>query len=287
MTMLREKMVGVMKLCGLTDGTQTEYLRQVRCLAVHYDRPPDRLSQDEVQKYLLHLIEKRKLAHSTYNCAAAAFRLFYRKVLCRPQVELWIPRRRMPQKLPQVLSFEELRKLFAAAAHPRDSALIKTTYAAGLRVSEVTRLKLTDIDSGRMQIRVEGKGQKEGYTVLTKALLVELRQYWKVGRPAPWLFPGAAQGTPLSISAAQSIYRKAKKRAGISKQGGIHCLRHCFATHLLESGVKLRTIQGLLGHRSVSSTSRYTHVVTNKVGEEHSLLDLVSRNDEQQGRQEK
>jgi len=275
--MLREKMVGVMQLCGLTDKTQAEYVRQVRCLAVHYNRPPDRLSQSEVQDYLVYLIKERKLAHSTYNCAAAAFRFFYRKVLCRTQVELWIPRRRKPQKLPDVLSLEEIGQLFAAAPRPKDNALLKTTYAAGLRVGEVTRLRVTDIDSKRMQIRVAGKGQKERYAQLTRTLLMELRQYWKLERPTAWLFPGADQDTPLSTGAAQAMFRKAKKTAGITRKGGIHCLRHCYATHLLESGVALRTIQGLMGHRNVSSTSRYTHVAANKVAEEHSLLDLVSK----------
>ena len=277
MTMLREKMVGVMQLCGLTDKTQVEYLRQVRCLAVHYNRAPDRLSQEEVQKYLLHLIHERKLAHSTYNCAAAAFRFFYRKVLCRSQVELWIPRRRKPQKLPEVLSLEEIGQLFAAVPHPRDRALLKTTYAAGLRVGEVTHLKVTDIDSKRMAIRVDGKCRKERYTLLTRALLLELREYWKLEQPATFLFPGVDENTALSTGAAQGIYRKAKKKAEVSKAGGIHCLRHCFATHLLEAGVPLRTIQALMGHRNVSSTSRYTHVAANKVGEEYSLLDLVTK----------
>jgi site-specific recombinase XerD len=188
----------------------------------------------------------------------------------------WIPRRREPQKLPEILSREELLRLFAAATAPRDHALLLTTYAAGLRVSEVTRLQVGDIDSGRMVIRVrQGKGNKDRETVLSKALLTELRTYWKLEKPSPWLFPGEKKDQPMTTKTALGIYTDAKELAGVAKAGGIHSLRHGFAVGLLEHGVPVRTIQMLMGHSSILSTMRYLRLTAHKVGEEHSLLDLI------------
>jgi len=276
---LRAKMEDVMNLCGLAEGTRGLYLKAVENLAVHYNRPPDELSRDEVQDYLVHLIKDRGYAHSTYNGQTSGLRFFYERVLGRTDVHLWVPRRRKPQKLPEVLNYGELNRLFAAAPHPRDKALLMTPFASGLRVSELVHLQVSDIDSARMLIRVrEGKGCKERYTVLHKALLVALRRHWSIARPRIWLFPGDKPGKPITSGSVLRIYKKAMEKAGVTKRGGIHCLRHCFATYLLEQGVELRVIQPLMGHRSIASTARYTHLVANKVGEEYSLLELVSRN---------
>jgi len=269
-------MVDVMQLCGLSQGTQGVYLACVKGLAEYYERRPDQISRDEVQEYLLYLIEDRGLAHSTYNCAVTAFRLFYRKVLGKTDVELWIPRRKEAQKLPDILSFDELARLFAAATRPKHRALLMTMYAAGLRVSEAVNLQVGDIDSGRMMIHVrEGKGRKDRYTLLTQRLRGELRQYWRLEQPRAWLFPGANPGQPVTAGSAMKMFTLIKEKAGITKPGGVHMLRHCFATHLLEQGVDLRTIQGLMGHASIQSTARYLRIVGNRVKEEHSLLELV------------
>jgi site-specific recombinase XerD len=271
-------MVEVMQLCGFRPGTQHVYLDAVKGLAEYHRRGPATLSREDVQKYLLYLIKERGLAHSTTNCRVAAFRFLYQRVLGRTDVELWIPRRREAQRLPEVLSYSELSRLFRECSTIRDEVLLKTTYATGLRVSEVTVLQLTDIDSQRMQIRVRnGKGQKERCTLLTQALLFELRRYWMLVRPQGWLFPGDQADQPLTTGTASRIFVNAKTQAGITKRGGMHMLRHCFATHLLERGISLQTIQILLGHSSPRSTARYAHMVAGQVGEEHSLLDWVGQ----------
>jgi site-specific recombinase XerD len=227
MSTLREKMIDVMEMCGLSRGTQGEYLRSVSNLADFHQCSPE-LDRAEVQEYLLYLIRDRKLSHSTINCQVAAFRFLYERVLGRSDVDLWIPRRREPQRLPEVLSYEELDALFASCRTVRNRALLKTTYAAGLRVSEVTRLELSDIDSQRMQIHIRGgKGQKDRYTILTQGLLLELRAYWRAERPQGYLFPGEPSDTPLTTGAAYRAFVAAKKRAGIVKKGGIHMHLHC------------------------------------------------------------
>ncbi len=278
MSMLRTKMVDVMQLCGLSRGTQGIYVNAVAQLARFYGRSPDQITPEEVQGYLVHLMKEERYSHSMHNCIVSGLRFFYRRVLQRPDVELWIPRRRTPQRLPEVLSFEELQQLFAAARTSKQRALLMTTYAAGLRVSEVTHLQVGDIDSTRMVIRIrQGKGAKDRYTILTQALLLELRAYWKEERPRTWLFPSTDPEVPMSRGAAGRLYSQAKKRAGITKSGGIHSLRHCFATQLIESGVPTQTVQVLLGHSSARSTARYVHVARAKVEEQYSLLERVRR----------
>jgi integrase/recombinase XerD len=173
------------------------------------------------------------------------------------------------------MSVEELQRLFTSAANPRHRALLMTTYAAGLRVSEVVRLQPADIESDRMLIRVnQGKGRKDRYTLLSARLLAELRTYWKLYRPTAWLFPGKDATQPLPIATAQKLYYHAKRAAGITHGKGIHTLRHCFATHLLEAGVDLRTIQLLLGHRSIDTTTRYLHITRQHLAKVHSPFDL-------------
>jgi site-specific recombinase XerD len=281
-------MVNVIRLCGLSESTEEVYLRAVGKLARHYNRRPDEITPDEVQRYLLYLIEERKVSHSTSNCTVAGLRLFYHKVLGKTDAQFWIPRRRAPRKLPEVLNIEELRSLFAAVTSPKHRALLMTTYAAGLRVSEVVNLQVVDIDSLRMVIHVrQGKGNKDRYTVLSHRLLDELREYWRYQRQPVWLFPGARPDRPMVRETAERVFTQAKAKAGITKQGGIHMLRHGFATHLLERGVDVRIIQGLLGHASLASTSRYLHLTANKVGEEHSLLDLIRLPDRAWGSQKK
>ena len=213
--------------------------------------------------------------------AVSAFRFFYVEVLGRERTDLPMPPRKKPTKLPEVLSRQELERLFACARPPRNRTLLMTTYAAGLRVSEVTSLKVSDIDSKRMMIRVEqGKGAKDRYTILSPRLLEELRAYWKLCQPHTWLFPAARDSSrKMDSSMAQKIYYVTKHRAGITRGHGIHTLRHCFATHLLEAGVDLRTIQSLMGHTSITTTMRYLQVRSEMLDAKSSLLDLLSTPD--------
>jgi len=277
MSALRERMVREMQLRRLAPKTLKAYVRVVAELARFYHRSPDQISVEEVKSYLLHLMTVRKLEWPTVNTASCAIRFLFSEVLGKPEVAWAIPPRKRPRRLPEVLSAEEVQRLFAAAGCLKHRVLLMTTYAAGLRVSEVAALKVADIDSSRMMLRVRtGKGEKDRYTVLSRQLLAELRAYWRVHRPAEWLFPGARAGRPMDAGTASKVYRAAKERAGITKRGGIHTLRHCFATHLLEAGVDVRTIQLLMGHNSIRTTIHYVHLTAKKLAGTPSPLDLLA-----------
>ena len=261
MTALRQKMLNDLRVRNLTENTQTSYLQSVTGLVRFYRRSPDQLSVQEVQDYLLYLSQEKHLAWTSCNTIRHGIRFFYRITLDRPSTEFYLPCAKEPLKLPEILSHEELVRLFTLTINCKHRALLMTTYGAGLRATEVTRLRVTDIDSGRMCIRVEqGKGQKDRYVPLASHLLAQLREYWRQQRPPQWLFPGPRIDRPMSRDGAWYIYVKARDRAGITKAGGIHLLRHCFATHLLEAGTELAIIQRLLGHSSIRSTFRYLHL---------------------------
>ncbi|MGH8602611.1 MAG: tyrosine-type recombinase/integrase [Gammaproteobacteria bacterium] len=237
-TPLRQKMQNDMVLRGMAARTQESYLRAVSGLARYYRRPPDAISVHEVQSYLLYLLQERRLAPNTCHLVANGLQFFYRTTLGQAETEFYIPRPKQPKSLPQILSRQQIAKLFEVTTHLKHRALLMTTYSAGLRVSEVARLKVTDIDSQRMTLRVEqGKGAKDRYTILSKRLLLELRRYWVAYRPNSWLFPMRGGQHPMDPSSVQKVYYNAKRKAGIAKPCGIHGLRHAFATHLLEAGV--------------------------------------------------
>jgi site-specific recombinase XerD len=262
MTKLREQMIQDMVLRGMAPSTQRAYLQAVTKFARHYNRSPDRISNQELKAYLLYLHVEEKRATSTCNVASVALRFLYHKTLGRPQTDFDIPIARQPSKLPHVLSRDEVARLLTCTSFLKHRALFLTTYSAGLRVSEVVRLKPTDIDSARMLLRVEqGKGSKDRLTLLSPQLLEALRDYWRRTQPGEYLFPGRDGRSPVRATGIKEAFKKAKRRARIDKPGGIHMLRHSFATHLLEAGVNLHTLQRLLGHNSIRSTTRYLHLV--------------------------
>jgi site-specific recombinase XerD len=233
------------------------------------------MSTEEIQDYVVHLLSERKLAVGSCHAVITALRFFYTVVLEDSETIATIPQVKKVTRLPEILSPEQLERLFAAPRNPKHRALLMTAYGGGLRVSELVRLKLTDIHSDRMMIRVEqGKGKKDRYTLLSKRVLSELRSYWKIKRPAVWLFPGIKRHEPLCARMAQKVYAQAVNKAGIKRRGGIHTLRHCFATHLLEAGEDIRTIQLLLGHSSILSTVRYLQVTSKSLQGTQSPLDL-------------
>ncbi len=281
MTPLRQRMVDAMVLRGLALRTQQAYVSAVAQLARHYGRSPDGLDAAQVQAWLVHRIRERRLSYETIRQAVCAIRFLFMTVLGRPDEALSIPYPRTPQRQPEILSRDELARLFDAANGIRARTLLMTTYAAGLRLSEVCRLRLTDIDSAadRMCIRVVGgKGGKDRYTPLTVTLLEALRLYWRAYRPRHWLFPGTRDPSqPFNDSALQRIYHRSRERAGITKQGGVHTLRHCYATHLLEAGVDLATLSRLLGHGHLSTTQRYLHLARPGQMPADSPLDLLRR----------
>ena len=271
---LRTKMIEEMKLREFSPRTQGCYLAAVVGLVRYYRQSPEQLIVEQIRSYLLHLKE-RGLSPSSVNVAICGLKFFYQQILGWNEEKLFVPPRKRTWRLPEVLSPKEVERLLCAAPKFRDRCLLMTAYAAGLRVSEVVNLKVSDIDSERMMIRVEqGKGRKDRYTILSSRLLAELRGYWKHSRPQRWLFPNG-KGGPLSVNYAQRIYNLAKQRAAIPKGRGIHTLRHCFATHLLEAGVDLRTIQTLLGHNSMQSTQRYLQIRQQKLDSTVSPLDRL------------
>jgi integrase/recombinase XerD len=234
-------------------------------------RSPDKLSAEEVQCYLLHLLRERKLARSSVNQYGCAYRFLYGTVLGLDGQAFQIPLAPAPQRLPEILSREELVRLFAAACHLRSRTFLMLGYGTGLRLSELCHLRVADVDShaDRMCIRVvQGKGGKDRYVPLSEDVLLLLRAWWRSAHPRVWLFSAARDADqPLHKQCAQRWYRAACAHAGVTKHGGIHSLRHAYATHLLEAGVDLYTLQQWLGHNHVSTTTRYLHLARPDVPE--------------------
>ncbi len=262
MTKLREQMIQDMTLRGLAESTQRAYLGAVSRLAQHYGGSPDRLSKREIKAYLLHLHQNEKRAPSTCNVTAAALRFFYHHTLGRSHTAFDIPIERKPTKLPHALSREEVSRLLSRTHFLKHRAAFLVAYSAGLRASEIVKLRPLDIDADRSVIRVrQGKGAKDRLTVLSPLLLKALRDYWRRTQPAAFFFPSADGKGHLCTETLRDAFSRAKRRAEIDKPGGIHLLRHTFATHMLEAGVDLYTLQRLLGHRSIRTTTHYLHLV--------------------------
>ena len=275
MTELREKMIKAMELRNFSPRTHTAYLSAVTNLAKHYKKSPEGVTQEEVEDYLLYLKKECKLSFSTRNQAISGLKFFFNETIKNPDMQLQLPRRKTPVKLPEVLSVDEVNRVINAPSNVKHRVILMTAYSAGLRVSELVRLEPRHIVSSRMLILVEnGKGVKDRYTILSKTLLENLRQYWQSYRPKKWLFPSTDEQRHISRSTAQKLFVNAKKKAGVSKGRGIHTLRHSFATHLLEAGYDISTIQKLLGHRHLSTTLVYLHVSKRAICAVESPLDL-------------
>jgi len=276
MTPLRQRMLQDMGIRNLAENTQLSYLQQVSAFANHFHRSPEALGPEQVREYQVHLLEDRKLAPSSICIAVSALRFLYKVTLKQPWAPDDIPMPKKPFKLPVVLSPEEVLHFLSCVDSLKHRTILTTAYAAGLRISEATHLKVTDIDSQRMVLRVEqGKGAKDRYVMLSPRLLADLRSYWAVVRPRAWLFPGDIPDRPITRDAVGQACQKAQRVCGITKPITPHSLRHAFATHLLESGTDVRRIQLLLGHRSLATTSRYLKIATSSVCATVSPLDLL------------
>lgn len=264
MTPLRQRMLDALVLRGMALRTQESYIDAVARLARHYGRSPDTLSAQQVQEFLLHLLRDRQRSRSTVNQYGCAFRFLYGTVLGLDGEVFHIPLGIAPQRLPEILSREEIARLFAVTTKPGPRSFLMLAYGTGLRLSELIHLRVADIDSGadRMCIRVvQGKGGKDRYVPLPDDVLQLLRNWWHSAHPRMWLFPSHRDGSrPINDATAQKWYQAARADAGITKRGGIHTLRHCYATHLLEAGVDLYSLSQWLGHRHVSTTARYLHL---------------------------
>jgi len=273
---LRDRMIEEMKLRNFSAATQRTYLYVVTRLTKYYGKAPDQLSKEEIRAFLVHLIVERKLAPNGLTGYCSGLRFFSNETLGWDESKLFIPPRKQSSPLAEVFSPEEIVRLIRAARGLKQRVLLMTAYSAGLRVGELVNLKITDIDPARMTLRIrQGKGGKDRYAILSEKLLLELRQYWKRYRPAVWLFPNRAKNGPLSRNEAWHIFNSAKSRAGLSKGRGIHSLRACFATHLLEAGVDLRSIQLLMGHSSLMATQRYLRLSPQSVNRALSPLDRL------------
>lgn len=261
MTELRRRMIADMRLHELAEGTQRTYVEAVKNLARHYNRPPDQLREADIRDFFVYLTQTRRLARSTVRVYLFALKFFYRKTLRRHWPVLDLIRLRRSKKLPVVLSPQEVRQLLPKIR--RDAARVAAVmmYSCGLRVSEAIRLTASDIDSRRMVVWVHnGKGAKDRYVPLPRRTLELLRDYWRRQRPESWLFPAHDPSRPIDRGAVGKSIKAAARDAAIRKNVSCHTLRHSYATHLLEEGVDLRVIQGLLGHRSLRSTARYAHL---------------------------
>jgi len=287
MTPLREKYIRGLAIRGRAERTQQSYTSYVADLARYFHRSPDQISYEEVTVWIHHLIKERKLAPSSVNIAVNAVRFLYGVTLGRDTAPLLaaIPRMKRNVRRAEVYAKSELEAILTAPLQPRDRAFLMTVYAGGLRLSEATHLKTSDIDRPRMQLRVRhGKGAKERVLPLSTRLLQELETYWlaqrakRPGQDSPWLFLGAKPNQPIDKATGQNIYYRAVKKSGVRRKGGIHLLRHSYATHCIESGLELTLVQRLLGHSSLLTTARYLHVTAVRLGQIRSPLDLIEFN---------
>jgi integrase/recombinase XerD len=273
---LRRHMIEDMKIRNMSPLTQAAYVRAVKNFSAFFGRSPDTLSFEDVRTYRLHLIS-RGLQPQTLNQIVCALRFFYTVTLRQPEAKAELPLARRADILPAVLAPEEVARFLNAVANLKHRAAFATIYAAGLRVSEVAALQVGDIDSARMVIHVrQGKGSKDRFVMLSEQLLAILRAYWRSERPAEWLFPGHDPRRPITPRALQYACRAAAEAAGLDKRVTVHTLRHCFATHLLERGVDIRVIQDLLGHRHITSTSRYARVAVDTIRQIQSPLEHLT-----------
>ena len=279
MTSLRKRMIEDMQVRNLALNTQNSYVQQVSLFARYFDKSPELLGPDDIRAYQIYLTNERKLAPSSILIAVAALRFLYKVSLKKDWAfEDVIPAPKKPEKLPLILSPQEVLHFLGCVGSSKQRAILSSCYAAGLRISEAIRLRAADIDSQRMVIRVDqGKGRKDRYVMLSARLLETLRSYWRAVRPTDWLFEGDIPGRPIDRSSVELACRKARRLSRIVKPITPHSLRHAFAVHLLEAGTDIRTIQLLLGHRSLSTTARYLRLATSKVCSTSSPLDLLPR----------
>lgn len=271
---LRKRMLQEMQLRNYSERSITTYLTSIKLLAKYYNRSPDQISRQEIKDYLLYLINDKQLSKSTINQAISAIKVLHVDVLGRKWETIQVQRPKLPKDLPVVLSANEIDKLLTITLNLKHRAAIMTAYSGGLRLGEVCSLKPSDIDVERKQIRIGfGKGQKTRYTILSPTLLRTLREYWLRYRPQTYLFEGQRRGHPISHESLRKAFNNSCKKAGIKKDVCFHTLRHSFATHLLEKGTNLRIIQHLLGHRSIKTTTIYTHLVNFDIERITSPLD--------------
>ena len=276
---LYDQMKMDLELKNYSARTRQCYLACMRSFTLHFGKSPAEMADDEIRQYLYYLIKEKKASQSVINQSYSALKFFYETTLQRQWNTLRIPRVKTRKRLPVVLSKQEVASLFSATTNLKHKAILVTIYSGGLRLGEATHLKVSDIDSRRMMIRVrQGKGMKDRYTLLGKRTLKILRIYWHTYHPSEWLFPSRTPEESISHSSIQKTFKKALHEAGIKKKASVHTLRHSFATHLLEAGTDLYYIQHLLGHTTASTTAIYLHITGKDLGRIKSPIDLLGDN---------
>jgi len=274
---LRDRMREDLILRAYSAHTQDHYLRYAQHFVKYHMHSPEQMGEKEIRDFLSHLVKDRKASPSTLAQYINAIKFLYSVTLKRPEVVKDIPYPKRPKTLPVILSQEEVLSFFEKIRSVKYKAIIATAYAAGLRISEVCSLRISDIDSKRMRIHIRsGKGKRDRYVMLGETLLTLLREYFKAARPkGEYLFPGQKPGTRLTTAAVSRVLRQVNKKTGLSKKATMHTFRHCFATHLMEAGTDIRVLQILLGHSSIKTTLRYTHITDRLVGKLASPLDII------------
>jgi integrase/recombinase XerD len=275
MTALRQRLLEDLRVRNYSPRTEEAYVAAVVKLARHFNRSRDQLSTEDLRAFQVHLLAK-KTSWSQFNQIVCGLRFFYKITLGRAEVVVMLPYGKRSKSLPVVLSMEEVAQLLAAAQPGRERMLLETAYGCGLRISELLAMQVTDIDASRMVVTVRhGKGAKDRQVPLSPRLLTSLRTWWCTHRQKPWLFPGKTPAGHLSDGMVQRIVQRVVARAQLRKKATLHTLRHSYATHLLEAGVDVVTLQKLLGHSDLSTTARYLHLSTRQMAKLPSVLDLL------------
>lgn len=277
MTPLRQKMIEAMQVRGYSARTHESYLNAIADLARFYRRAPDQIRDEEVPAYFKSRILERQWSGSTCRVNLNAIRFFYRHVLKRPRFEESVPIPKRAQRIPELLTREEIGRIVRGCRNRKHQVALMTCYGCGLRVSELVALQVRDIDGERQLLRVaQGKGGKDRSVIIGDTLLAQLRGYWQVYRPVKWLFPGREPLTAMAIETIQRVFTLAKRRAGVVKVGGIHGLRHAYATHQLDNGVAPHQLQQLLGHGSLRTTQQYVHWIAHYQAGSSASADLIA-----------
>lgn len=279
MTPLRQQMITAMQVRGFSPRTHQSYLSAIRGLARYYRQSPERLDQDQIRTYLEYLACERQLSASSCRQALHAIRFLFVQVLQRDELDVPFPVPRQPQRIPELLTRNEVARILAACANRKHHMMLEVCYGCGLRVSELCQLRVSNIDGQRHLLRVtQGKGAKDRAVILTDTLLQHLRAYWQQCRPADWLFPSSLlPDRAIHPTSIQKVYSQAKARAGVRRYGGIHGLRHAYATHLLEAGLPVHQLQRLLGHSDIRTTLRYVHWLPGVAEKRSPDTDLLAR----------
>lgn len=273
MSLLRNKMIHWMERKNYSVSTVKCYVTAVSGMAQYYGCCPSKLESVDIGNYLHYIIKEKSYSPGSVSGMYSGIKLLWEKILERPWNDLHLPRPKRAKVLPEILSAEEVRRLVEATLNYKHKTMLRLLYSTGLRMGELVNLKPSDIDSGRMVVRVrQGKGKKDRYTILTQPMLGQLREYWLFYRPQTYLFEGMIRGQAISRRTVQHVFKNGLKKAGIRRAVGVHVLRHCFATHLLEAGVDSLTIKSMMGHVNIATTARYIHVQNKQLQKVPDLL---------------